>query len=164
MGSPRCFAPERSSFGLWCTSWFPPFKLFTYIIPKAICCFFCAWVSDKTKKRAGLIAVQTVVTTVGLILVAYAKQNGVRYFGNKTFFWNFSTYAKTNICRSFLGKWWRIIFYSRHPRLCSRFFSSRPSFHLLHFDSPERQQRRITQQGTWWSTFHRVQNLLIHFL
>jgi len=47
----------------------------------AIVCFAFAWISDRTKKRAIFIAIATVITLVGLVLTAYAKQNGVRYLG-----------------------------------------------------------------------------------
>ncbi|RDB25238.1 putative transporter C11D3.18C [Hypsizygus marmoreus] len=47
----------------------------------AICCYVCAYFSDKTRKRALLIAIQTVFTIIGLSITAYAKQNGVRYLG-----------------------------------------------------------------------------------
>jgi glucose uptake protein GlcU len=50
-------------------------------IIQAIVCFAFAWISDRTKKRAIFIAIATVITLVGLVLTAYAKQNGVRYLG-----------------------------------------------------------------------------------
>ncbi|KAG6813545.1 hypothetical protein H0H92_009937 [Tricholoma furcatifolium] len=48
----------------------------------AACCFGFAYISDRTRKRALLISIQTLVTTIGLFLTAYAKNNGVRYFGH----------------------------------------------------------------------------------
>jgi len=47
----------------------------------AVCCFAFAWISDKTRKRALLIAIQTLLTIIGLLITAYGKQHGVRYFG-----------------------------------------------------------------------------------
>jgi len=47
----------------------------------AMCCFGFAYISDKTRKRALLIAIQTVLTIIGLVITAYAKNNGARYFG-----------------------------------------------------------------------------------
>ncbi|KAJ3498476.1 hypothetical protein NLJ89_g10215 [Agrocybe chaxingu] len=47
----------------------------------AISCFFFAWISDKTQKRALWLAVQNLICIVGLFIVAYADKHGVRYFG-----------------------------------------------------------------------------------
>ncbi|KDR68723.1 hypothetical protein GALMADRAFT_231049 [Galerina marginata CBS 339.88] len=47
----------------------------------AISVYFFAWISDKTKLRAPWLAVQNVICIVGLVVAAYAKQNGPRYFG-----------------------------------------------------------------------------------
>ncbi|PPQ68482.1 hypothetical protein CVT25_008408 [Psilocybe cyanescens] len=46
-----------------------------------VSCFFFAWLSDKTKKRAIWMAVQNVICIIGLILTAYSTNNPVRYFG-----------------------------------------------------------------------------------
>lgn len=40
-----------------------------------------AWLSDKFRIRSPFIAIQALICIIGLMLVAYAKQNGVRYFG-----------------------------------------------------------------------------------
>jgi len=40
-----------------------------------------AWIGDKYKVRAPLIAFQAIVCFIGLMIVAYVKNNGVRYFG-----------------------------------------------------------------------------------
>lgn len=40
-----------------------------------------AWLSDKTQIRSPYIAIQAIIGIVGLALMAYAPQNGVRYFG-----------------------------------------------------------------------------------
>lgn len=50
-------------------------------VAAAISCFFFAWLSDKTQKRALLLAVQSVIVTVGCLIVGYGGKNGVRYFG-----------------------------------------------------------------------------------
>jgi len=42
---------------------------------------FFAWISDKQRRRAPYLAVQTVITIVGLAIAAYHKKPGVRYFG-----------------------------------------------------------------------------------
>ncbi|KAF5312730.1 hypothetical protein D9619_003612 [Psilocybe cf. subviscida] len=47
----------------------------------AASCFFFAWLSDKTKHRAGWMAVQNVICIIGLALAAYSHKNPVRYFG-----------------------------------------------------------------------------------
>jgi MFS family permease len=43
--------------------------------------FFFAWLGDKLQMRAPLIATQAIICIVGLILTAYHKNDGVRYFG-----------------------------------------------------------------------------------
>ncbi|GAA5988721.1 hypothetical protein JCM5350_001992 [Sporobolomyces pararoseus] len=48
----------------------------------AIYTFCSAVISDKRKNRAIPIAISAVVCTVGLIIMAYAKPLGVRYFGS----------------------------------------------------------------------------------
>ncbi|KAF6748836.1 major facilitator superfamily domain-containing protein [Ephemerocybe angulata] len=50
-------------------------------VAAAISTFFFAWLSDKTRKRALWLAVQTLMTIVGLMVTGYGKGNGVRYFG-----------------------------------------------------------------------------------
>jgi hypothetical protein len=47
---------------------------------------FFAWLADKTRKRALFIAVQALLTATGLVLMAYARQNRVRYFGTVLLF------------------------------------------------------------------------------
>lgn len=47
----------------------------------AISCFLFASLGDKTKQRALWPVVQACITTIGLLVTAYAKPNGVRYFG-----------------------------------------------------------------------------------
>ncbi|TFK44848.1 major facilitator superfamily domain-containing protein [Crucibulum laeve] len=47
----------------------------------AISCYFFAWLSDKTKMRALWLATQNVICIIGLVITAYAKPNGARYFG-----------------------------------------------------------------------------------
>lgn len=47
----------------------------------AIVAFGFAWVGDKKQVRAPIIAIQCVIVIVGLMLVAYASNNGLRYFG-----------------------------------------------------------------------------------
>lgn len=46
-----------------------------------ITAFGFAWLGDKYQLRAPIIAVQSVICLVGLILVAYVESNPVRYFG-----------------------------------------------------------------------------------
>lgn len=46
-----------------------------------ISAFFFAWLGDKYRMRAPFIAIQAVITIVGLMLTAYHKKTGVRYFG-----------------------------------------------------------------------------------
>ncbi|THV03968.1 MFS general substrate transporter [Dendrothele bispora CBS 962.96] len=50
-------------------------------IAAVISAFIFSRMSDKTKHRAGFIALQTLITIVGLVLMGYGSQNGVRYFG-----------------------------------------------------------------------------------
>jgi len=47
----------------------------------AISCFVFAWMADKAKKRAPFIAVQALMTIIGIAVTGYAQQNGPRYFG-----------------------------------------------------------------------------------
>ncbi|KAH7345872.1 phthalate transporter-like protein [Pyrenochaeta sp. MPI-SDFR-AT-0127] len=47
----------------------------------AIVAFGFAWLGDKKRLRGPLIAIQSLIVVTGLMLVAYAKNNGVRYFG-----------------------------------------------------------------------------------
>jgi len=50
-------------------------------LPAFVTAVAFAWMSDRLKQRAIFIAIQTLITIVGLFLVAYAKQGSVRYFG-----------------------------------------------------------------------------------
>jgi len=50
-------------------------------IAAAMSCFFFAWLSDKTRMRAPWLAAQNIIVIIGLMVCAYAKQNGARYFG-----------------------------------------------------------------------------------
>lgn len=43
--------------------------------------FAFAWLGDKYRVRAPVIAAQSIITIVGLMIVAYAENNGARYFG-----------------------------------------------------------------------------------
>ncbi|KAG5718617.1 hypothetical protein E4T56_gene16579 [Termitomyces sp. T112] len=43
--------------------------------------FGFAWISDRTRQRALIIAIQTMLTIVGLSVTAYSTNNGARYFG-----------------------------------------------------------------------------------
>ncbi|KAH7346080.1 major facilitator superfamily domain-containing protein [Pyrenochaeta sp. MPI-SDFR-AT-0127] len=43
--------------------------------------FAFAWVGDKYRVRAPIIAAQSVLAIIGLMIVAYSKNNGARYFG-----------------------------------------------------------------------------------
>jgi hypothetical protein len=40
-----------------------------------------AWIGDKYRVRAPIIAIQSMICFIGLMIVAYHKHNGVRYFG-----------------------------------------------------------------------------------
>lgn len=40
-----------------------------------------AWLADKTRLRSPFIVFQAATTLIGLIIVSYCKNNGVRYFG-----------------------------------------------------------------------------------
>ncbi|KAF2009766.1 MFS general substrate transporter [Aaosphaeria arxii CBS 175.79] len=42
---------------------------------------FCSWAADKTRLRGPWIILQAVIGIIGLMIVAYAKNNGARYFG-----------------------------------------------------------------------------------
>ncbi|KAF1975905.1 phthalate transporter-like protein [Bimuria novae-zelandiae CBS 107.79] len=46
-----------------------------------ITAFAWAWIGDKYTIRPPIIAIQSIICLVGLMLVAYVKNNGVRYFG-----------------------------------------------------------------------------------
>jgi len=47
----------------------------------ALSCFIFARLSDRTRQRALWLAVQTLITLVGLFITTYAKNHGARYFG-----------------------------------------------------------------------------------
>ncbi|KAF6760841.1 major facilitator superfamily domain-containing protein [Ephemerocybe angulata] len=49
--------------------------------PYAISCYFFAWISDKTNRRAIWIFLQSLITITGLMVTGYGNLNGVRYFG-----------------------------------------------------------------------------------
>ena len=42
---------------------------------------FCSWAADKWHLRSPFIILQCILGIVGLMIVAYAKNNGARYFG-----------------------------------------------------------------------------------
>lgn len=46
-----------------------------------ITAFGFAWIGDKYQLRAPIIAIQSLICLIGLMLVAYVTNNGVRYFG-----------------------------------------------------------------------------------
>ena len=46
-----------------------------------VAAFGFAWIGDKYTIRAPIIAVQSLICLVGLMLVAYVKNDNVRYFG-----------------------------------------------------------------------------------
>lgn len=50
-------------------------------VDQAISVFVFAWISDRLRKRAVFLAIQAVVTIVGLALAGWAGASGVRYFG-----------------------------------------------------------------------------------
>ncbi|EDR07121.1 uncharacterized protein LACBIDRAFT_298947 [Laccaria bicolor S238N-H82] len=50
-------------------------------IAAAISTFFFAWISDKTKKRAIWLGVQTLMSITGLMITGYATPHGARYLG-----------------------------------------------------------------------------------
>lgn len=43
--------------------------------------FGFAWIGDKYNTRAIIIAIQSMICLVGLMLIAYVENHGVRYFG-----------------------------------------------------------------------------------
>ena len=40
-----------------------------------------SWLSDKTKHRGAFIVIQALICVVGVVLMAFAKSNSVRYLG-----------------------------------------------------------------------------------
>lgn len=46
-----------------------------------ITCMLFSWLSDKYKNRSIFLSIQALICLVGLALVAFAKDNGVRYLG-----------------------------------------------------------------------------------
>lgn len=46
-----------------------------------ISAFSFAWLADKYQMRAPVIAIQSIICFVGLMITAYHKNNGIRYFG-----------------------------------------------------------------------------------
>ena len=51
------------------------------VVSATISAFFFAWIGDKYRLRAPIIAIQSVIVIVGLMLTAYHDRHGVRYFG-----------------------------------------------------------------------------------
>ncbi|KDR68084.1 hypothetical protein GALMADRAFT_79027 [Galerina marginata CBS 339.88] len=47
----------------------------------AASCFFFAWLSDRTRKRAVWMVVQNLIAITGLLIAVYSNKNPVRYFG-----------------------------------------------------------------------------------
>ena len=45
------------------------------------CTYAFSWIADKYRVRAPVIATQALIVLVGLMLTAYHRSNGVRYFG-----------------------------------------------------------------------------------
>jgi hypothetical protein len=41
----------------------------------------CSWAADKYRLRAPFVILQCLLGIVGLMIVAYAQNNGARYFG-----------------------------------------------------------------------------------
>ncbi|KAH5099347.1 hypothetical protein HBI21_054000 [Parastagonospora nodorum] len=60
-------------------------KVFLLSAPPAVAAIpwvlLCSWAADKWKLRAPFIVLQALISIVGLMIVAYAKNNDVRYFG-----------------------------------------------------------------------------------
>lgn len=60
-------------------------KVFLLSAPPAVAAvpwiMLCSWAADKYKIRAPVIILQAVISIVGLMVVAYSKNNGARYFG-----------------------------------------------------------------------------------
>ncbi|KAF8070733.1 major facilitator superfamily domain-containing protein [Lyophyllum atratum] len=50
-------------------------------LPSIVTTLFFSWLSDRTKHRGGFIVLQALICIVGLVLTAFAKNGGVRYFG-----------------------------------------------------------------------------------
>jgi MFS family permease len=51
------------------------------VVSAVVSAFALAWVGDRYRTRGPLIAFQAIMTIVGLMITAYHKKNGVRYFG-----------------------------------------------------------------------------------
>ncbi|KAK2797122.1 hypothetical protein FQN50_009313 [Emmonsiellopsis sp. PD_5] len=51
------------------------------VIFAVICAFTFAWLGDRYRVRAPIIAAQCIISIVGLMITAYHKKAGVRYFG-----------------------------------------------------------------------------------
>ena len=51
------------------------------IVFAVVCGFAFAWVGDKYRMRAPIIAIQAVITIVGLMITAHHHHASVRYFG-----------------------------------------------------------------------------------
>ncbi|KAH7139561.1 major facilitator superfamily domain-containing protein [Dendryphion nanum] len=60
-------------------------KTFLLTAPPAVAAvpwvLFCSWAADKTRMRAPWIILQALIGIVGLMIIAYAKNNDARYFG-----------------------------------------------------------------------------------
>jgi cyanate permease len=60
-------------------------KVFLLSAPPAVAAvpwvMFCSWAADRYQMRAPFIILQALIGIVGLMIVAYAKNNDARYFG-----------------------------------------------------------------------------------
>jgi hypothetical protein len=45
-----------------------------------------AYLSDKTRHRVGFMVLQVLMSTIGLLVTAYGKRAGARYFGSNAFY------------------------------------------------------------------------------
>jgi MFS family permease len=51
------------------------------VITAVPCALFLAWVGDRYHFRGPIIVTQSLIVIIGLMITAYSKSNGVRYFG-----------------------------------------------------------------------------------
>ena len=78
---------------------------------------FLAWVSDKYRQRAATIAVQVLMSIVGLLMTGFLHSPGRRYAGKKYIKRLFSPCIYSTAGRDFPGNCWLNKLHPWYPRI-----------------------------------------------
>ena len=77
-----------------------------------------SYLSDRTRHRAGFIAILALMTTAGVLATAYASQPGVRYFGEINLLARRS-YSDSPLIRALPHQLWRLGCGPGNPGICA---------------------------------------------